>query len=98
MTRSLGKLIETNHTECGVFDFFSVVYREEDADAYRKDYDEYVAKPSAAASTYAMWRTHQMSDHLPMWVRLRTDHTEEYLKEFRMRMKKGDEGGEGKFE
>ena len=26
------------------------------------------------------WRTHQMSDHLPMWVELRIDFSEQYLK------------------
>jgi endonuclease/exonuclease/phosphatase family metal-dependent hydrolase len=26
------------------------------------------------------WRTHQMSDHLPMWVELRIDYSDEYLK------------------
>lgn len=25
------------------------------------------------------WRTHQMSDHLPMWVELRIDYSDEYL-------------------
>lgn len=26
------------------------------------------------------WRTHQMSDHLPLWVSLRTDYTDDYLR------------------
>ena len=25
------------------------------------------------------WRTHQMSDHLPMWVELKIDYTNDYL-------------------
>lgn len=25
------------------------------------------------------WRTHQMSDHLPMWVELKIDYSEQYL-------------------
>lgn len=28
---------------------------------------------------YKEWRTFQMSDHLPMWIELRTDFTDEYL-------------------
>ena len=28
---------------------------------------------------YREWRTHQLSDHLPMWVEIRTDYTDEYL-------------------
>ena len=27
------------------------------------------------------WRTHQMSDHLPMWVELKIDYSREYLKD-----------------
>ena len=27
---------------------------------------------------YGTWRTHQMSDHLPMWVKLQVDFAEEY--------------------
>ena len=27
------------------------------------------------------WRTYQMSDHLPMWIELKTDFGEEYLKD-----------------
>lgn len=30
-------------------------------------------------SSYASWRTHQMSDHMPMWVELRIDFSREYL-------------------
>ena len=30
---------------------------------------------------YKGWRTYQMSDHLPMWIELRTDFADSYLKE-----------------
>jgi hypothetical protein len=30
---------------------------------------------------YSTWRTYQMSDHLPMWVELHIDFTQEYLDE-----------------
>ncbi len=26
------------------------------------------------------WRTHQMSDHLPMWIEFKVDFAEEYLR------------------
>ena len=26
-----------------------------------------------------VWRTFQMSDHLPMWLEVRTDYTDDYL-------------------
>ena len=32
-------------------------------------------------SSYATWRTYQMSDHLPMWVELHIDFADEYLGE-----------------
>ncbi len=30
-------------------------------------------------ANYGEWRTHQMSDHLPMWLELRIDFAREYL-------------------
>ena len=63
----------------GVFDFFDVVYRTDEEDTYRPfmrklDSDE-------PYSSYASWRTYQMSDHLPMWVELHIDFAREYLDE-----------------
>ncbi len=72
----------------GIFDYFQVVYRAEDeaeyAEAMGKAYlrtsdGEPRKNPSAYYTTY--WRTHQMSDHLPMWVEIKIDHTEAYLTE-----------------
>lgn len=43
-----------------------------------KDYDQRTDRgKSLYYRTY--WRTHQMSDHLPMWVELRIDYSDEYL-------------------
>jgi len=63
----------------GVFDFFDVVYRADEEDIYRP----FMRKPGSDASysSYASWRTHQMSDHLPMWVELHIDFAREYLDE-----------------
>ncbi len=63
----------------GVFDFFDVVYRSDEEDIYRP----FMRKPdgSGTYSSYSSWRTHQMSDHLPMWVELRIDFSGEYLSE-----------------
>ena len=72
----------------GVFDFFQTVFRAEDQGIYIPSmgaaYDATSkGKPRTEASkanyyrTY--WRTHQMSDHLPMWVELRVDYSDEYL-------------------
>lgn len=63
----------------GVFDFFDVVYRTDEEDIYRP----FMCKPGSTESygSYASWRTHQMSDHLPMWVELHIDFAQKYLDE-----------------
>ena len=54
----------------GVFDFFQHVYRKSDRTAYR---------PDDSQTSYETWRTYKMSDHLPMWIELRTDFSDAYL-------------------
>ncbi len=83
MTQSLGKLIDEESVHCGVFDVFSVVFKDKDESVYADDFAGYVEDDQESAETYRMWRTHQISDHLPMWVQLRTDHAEEYLGAYR---------------
>ncbi len=63
----------------GVFDFFDVVYQTDEEDIYRP----FMRKPGSDDfySSYSNWRTHQMSDHLPMWVELHIDFAREYLDE-----------------
>ena len=70
----------------GVFDLFEVVYRDEDEHIYAKEMGERYrttsdGKPRDNPSQYyrTYWRTHQISDHLPMWVELRINYTEPYL-------------------
>lgn len=63
----------------GVFDYYDVVYRSDEEAVYRPfmrkpDSDEFYA-------SYSAWRTYQMSDHLPMWLELHIDFTDEYLQE-----------------
>jgi exonuclease III len=72
--------------KAGIFDYYQVVYREEDeaeyagamGEAYQKSEN---SKPRKNPSDYykSKWRTYQMSDHLPMWVEIKIDHTEMYL-------------------
>ncbi len=61
----------------GVFDFFDVVFRTDEEAIYRP----FMGKPGSedTYSSYARWRTYQMSDHLPMWLELHIDFTQEYL-------------------
>jgi len=53
----------------GVFPFFDHVYRAE-------DWKEYGAKTQKA---FMQWRTYKMSDHLPIWVELGVDFSDDYL-------------------
>ena len=74
----------------GVFDYYEVLFRDnpEDKEIYMEYMTEYEikkdGKPRSEKSkknyyqTY--WRTHQMSDHLPMWVELKIDFSDDYLK------------------
>jgi endonuclease/exonuclease/phosphatase family metal-dependent hydrolase len=71
----------------GVFNFFDVVYRDEDEDEYISDMGEGYhktskGKPRANKGLYYRnhWRTHQMSDHLPMWVQLHTNFSDKFLR------------------
>lgn len=58
----------------GVFDYFTHVFKKAESDVYAP------AMGSTRAS-YEQWRTYKMSDHLPMWVELRTDFSAEYLQD-----------------
>jgi endonuclease/exonuclease/phosphatase family metal-dependent hydrolase len=78
--------------EAGVFDYFRSVYREEDQAQYASSMGEAYnvtskgdPRSDASKARYykTYWRTHQMSDHLPMWLQLRCNFSEEYLKEKR---------------
>lgn len=74
--------------EAGVFDFFDVVYRDEDLETYIPAMGESYEVTSRGEKRtergkvqhYRRWRTYQMSDHFPMWVNLKIDFGEEYLR------------------
>ena len=63
----------------GVFDYFDVVYRTDEEAVYHP----FMKKPGTSDfyASYSLWRTYQMSDHLPMWVELKVDFAGEYLDE-----------------
>ena len=73
---------------CGVFDYYEHVYRKEDESTYVSEMGSAYfetkkgrKRTESQRSTYykSYWRTHQMSDHLPMWVELKIDFSKEYL-------------------
>jgi hypothetical protein len=71
----------------GVFDFQQVIYGPKDVAKYwsamKRSAPEKFAKASASAKDlekfYRQWRTFQISDHLPLWVELKTDFADAYL-------------------
>lgn len=74
----------------GVFDFFEHVFTADHANSYepvmtvekeRLNAQRVLEGKNPLTSTweYEDWRTYQMSDHLPMWIELKTDFSTEYL-------------------
>ena len=72
----------------GVFDYYDYVFREGAKDpggvdeAYYKQRMQEQVDTGKAGQVYAQykdWRTYHMSDHLPMWLELRTDFADDYL-------------------
>jgi hypothetical protein len=74
----IATLAQTSHfgttSRAGIFDFYKSVFR-------NFDEDEYTAEMKGANESYEQWRTYQMSDHLLMWIELRTDFGTEYVNE-----------------
>lgn len=68
----------------GTFNFTETVYTLQDLDIYRKLFDEKYTKGKTEKqiSNYYLtkWRTFQMSDHLPLWIELKVDFSNQYLK------------------
>ena len=74
------KMIEVGAS--GVFDFDETVFRptHEDRDLYRPFMSKAKKRTGGSLTRYYnTWRTFQMSDHLPMWVELKVDFTDDYL-------------------
>lgn len=73
--------------KAGAFNFTESVYTPEDLAIYQKYFDtKYTeGKTEKQINTYYMskWRTFQMSDHLPLWVELKVDFSNQYLERIR---------------
>jgi endonuclease/exonuclease/phosphatase family metal-dependent hydrolase len=77
-----GTVTRVEVARAGVFDFFETVYRAGASDPEGTDEAFYRSRARLAPDCdYAEWRTYQMSDHLPMWVEMRIDFGEEYLRQ-----------------
>jgi hypothetical protein len=76
----------------GVIDYYNSVFRDDDRDLFAPDMgDAYNVTSEGKPRTdsgkaqyfHTYWRTFQMSDHLPMWMELRIDYSQEYLQGLR---------------
>lgn len=69
-------------SDAGVFDIFKHVFREGPDDPGGEDEAYFRSRMEDVNRTYDNyrdWRTHQLSDHLPMWVEIETDFAGAYL-------------------
>jgi hypothetical protein len=68
----------------GAFDFTESVYTPQDLSIYREYFDEKYTtnKTEKQVESYYLtnWRTFEMSDHLPLWIELKVDFSNQYLK------------------
>ncbi|MEZ4885921.1 MAG: endonuclease/exonuclease/phosphatase family protein [Chitinophagales bacterium] len=73
--------------KAGVFNYFQHVFTEADEATYIPYMDSYEtnsrgeARDAADKAKYykTYWRTHQLSDHLPMWIEIPIDRSRQYL-------------------
>ena len=63
--------------------FAETVYTPQDLDAYRGYFKEIYTKDTTEEEIMkyylSTWRTHEMSDHLPLWIELKVDFSNQYL-------------------
>ena len=78
--------VPTARIDGGIFNFFDHVYRLEDETEYASQmpatYHDKTEDDKKTRYFKTYWRTHQMSDHLPMWTELQIDFSEDYLNAF----------------
>lgn len=73
-------------TTGGVLDVFADVFRDDDLPIYESKLPKEDHDPKTGNRTgdpqklYEKWRTWQMSDHSPLWVKIESDFADEYLK------------------
>jgi len=75
-----------NEQKAGTFNFSETVYTKQDLDNYRNYFfDKIEGKSEQEIEKYYLstWRTFQMSDHLPLWVELKIDFSNQYLEKIK---------------
>ncbi len=84
-----GEDVKTNLVNAGAYDWRTAVFGDADKDTYEGIVRE--EREAAGDSMYSNWDTayqsyfasYEMSDHLPVWVQIRTDYSDEYLERFK---------------
>ncbi|MCL2246407.1 MAG: endonuclease/exonuclease/phosphatase family protein [Lentimicrobiaceae bacterium] len=80
-------LFSEKEQKAGAFNFTKTVYSEKDVDIYKAYFPNNKVKGKTQDEilkyylTY--WRTFQMSDHLPLWVELKIDFSNQYLEKLK---------------
>ena len=79
-----GENVKTHLVQSGSFDWRGAVYRPEDKAHYRPIAETARGAPYSNwdASYEAHFASFEMSDHLPIWVEIRTDYSDDYLARF----------------
>ena len=76
-----------NEQKAGAFNFCKSVYREQDFEIYREYFSDKMKEKNDEDLLYyylKTWRTFQISDHLPLWVELKVDFSNQYLERMRI--------------
>ncbi|MEP3046231.1 MAG: endonuclease/exonuclease/phosphatase family protein [Roseibium sp.] len=80
-----GEKVRTRYLQSGNFDWRTAVYRDDEKDHYKpiaiaaRDGEEYTNWDKAYEAYFASF---EMSDHLPIWVELETDYSNDYLRRY----------------
>jgi len=76
-----------SENNAGVFNYYDSVYKPDLAEAYfplgKKNRKWPRTKAERGKYYTREWRTWQMSDHLPLWIELKIDFTDKYLRRIR---------------
>jgi exonuclease III len=77
------QIFAKQNQKAGTFNFFNYVFTESERDLYQDNFIDKHRNSSdeKAKTTYYLnkWRTFQISDHLPLWVELKIDFSDQYL-------------------
>lgn len=73
--------------KAGVFDYYKVLFTKEEQEVYQPYFTETATmrRTEKQVQNYYLtkWRTFQLSDHLPLWVELQIDFSDQYLNELK---------------